>query len=449
MPANRTKWVFLFLAFWLLFSSFRWNIFRIEDKQVTQNLGVDDAFILPAMELYAGGPSLQRNFGEIQVSVSQRTVPYFMQVGLQRIIYSWLSPHNKAGVDRSIPYIRAMIEIALALTLVTFIAVIRFEFGFLCAGITTTLLALSNWLIIFAPDLFWVSATFFAPFVLAWTLGDPLRPVNQQRLLAILFALFCLVKCLCGFDYTTNIFAAVAVPFIYYGLRRGVPFRKTAMRILQYGAISIAAFSVAIGLQVVQYAFVQRDSRDNVMSFFNEARRRTLSNEEGFSNRYETTVLSTFHRVIHFSQTNDPWIEHYLVPLRPVLRYVRYLTMGAVTMPLPRLSVPVPIGLFVIGFLMIFWFRRKRLYSVITSGAADRSTAWMWSTLAALAISHLWVVAANGHMTHTFFNAIVFYIPFLPMVYVMLGIAITAMLRRIDTQLKLRNSIGSSSYLPF
>jgi hypothetical protein len=60
-----------------------------------------------------------------------------------------------------------------------------------------------------------------------------------------------------------------------------------------------------------------------------------------------------------------------------------------------------------------FWFRRKRLCNVIKSGAADRSTAWMWSTLVALAISHLWVVAANGHMTHTFFNAIVFYIPFL------------------------------------
>jgi hypothetical protein len=33
-------------------------------------------------------------------------------------------------------------------------------------------------------------------------------------------------------------------------------------------------------------------------------------------------------------------------------------------------------------------------------------------------------------MTHTFFNAIVFYIPFLPMVYVLLAAAIASWLKR-------------------
>lgn len=405
-------------------------MFRIETAQVAGNIVIVDCYITPALDLYADAPTQERIFGEIQVQDGEgRYSPYFMQVGLQRILYSALSPHSKAGVARAIPLLRGLIEALLALTFTLFAAVVSKEFGYLCAGLTASMLALSNWLIVFAPDLFWICFTFFAPFVLGFLLGDPARPVGQRRLLAVLFTFFCLLKCLCGFDYTTNIFAAVAVPFLYYGLRRGMTLGRIAARVAGYGALSIGAFCLAILLQMMQFAFVERNENGSMAAFLKEVHRRTLSNGEGLRNGYDSAVLAVLHR-LHVSSAYDGRLEHFLVPLRPVLRYFRYLSMGALTVPLPIHALTIPIGVFVACFVIVFWRQRKQLRSAALRGGTDRVTAWMWSTLAALAISHLWVVAANGHMTHTFFNAIVFYIPFLPMVYVGASFAVASLLRR-------------------
>jgi hypothetical protein len=308
-----------------------------------------------------------------------------------------------------------------------FVVVARKEFGYVCAIISTLMLALSNWLIIFAPDLFWVSATFFMPFVVVWLWGDPLRPVRQRRMLAIIFTVCCLVKCLCGYDYTTNIFGAAAVPLLYYGLRRGIPLRSIMARIARYGLLSVCAFFVATLLQIAQFKFVEKNTNGSLSAFLKEVHRRTLSNGEGLGIGYDNAVLSVLHR-LHMSPLHDPVIERYLVPMRPVLRYFRYLSMGAVTIPFGKYSVQLAIGLFVAGFLFTAWLQRKRLKSALFSGESDRLSAWTLSTFAALLITHLWIVAANGHMTHTFFNAIVFYIPFLPMVYVLLAYAIASWL---------------------
>jgi hypothetical protein len=417
-PWSKRLWLFLALAFLLLFSSFRWNVFHIEETRTNINLGVD-GYVIPTMELYAAGPALQRNLGELRLFRDDgSSYPYIMLAGLQRILYSAVSPHTAEGVDRSIPYLRSAVAAALALTFTAFLYIVAGEFGFFCAGITAILLAWSNWLIVFAPDLLWISALFFVPFVLAWLWGDPTRSVKQQRLLAGLFTLFCIVKCLCGFDYTTNICAAVSVPFLYYGLRRGQPLRNIAARILRYGALSVLAFCCALSLQIVQLLFVEKVPTSGIRAFFAEARMRTMSNGEGMSSGYDHAVLSVLHR-LHFPAARDASIAPYLHPLRPVLRYLRYLTMGAVTIPSPFHSLQIPIALFVVGFIVALWLLRKRLRAQPNS----RASAWGAATLAALVISHLWVVAANGHMTHTFFNAIVFYIPFLPMAYVAVAIA--------------------------
>jgi hypothetical protein len=245
----------------------------------------------------------------------------------------------------------------------------------------------------------------------------------------MLFTACCLVKCLCGYDYITNVFGAAAVPLLYYGLRRGVPWRTTLARIARYGALSVAAFSCAIALQLLQFKFVEKNTDGSLSAFLKEVHRRTLSNGEGVGAGYDRAVLSLLHR-LHVSSSHDPAIDRYLVPLRPVLRYFRYLGMGAVTIPLGRHSLHVPIGLFIGGFLLAAWSQRGRLRRAWSSPECDRLSAWTLATLLALFVAHFWVVAANGHMTHTFFNAIVFYIPFLPMVYVLLAAAIASWLRR-------------------
>jgi hypothetical protein len=420
---------FVVLAFCLMFASFRWNVFGIDRAAVAGNIIIVDCYVIPALDLYAGDSSLQGRVGEMQLLEDGQYHPYVMSVGLQRIAYSALAPNTREGVDRTIPYLRGLIEAILALTMTMFVVVAGKEFGYLCAVISTVMLALSNWLIVFAPDLFWVCATFFMPFVVVWLWGDPARSAKQQRMAAVLFAACCFVKCLCGYDYTTNVLGAAAVPLLYYGLRRGVPVRSIIARVARYGALSVCAFFAAFLLQIAQFKFVEKSTNGSLSAFLKEVHRRTLSNGEGLGTGYDNVVLSLLHR-FHLSPSHDQLVERYLAPLRPVLRYFRYLSMGAVTVPLGKHSLQLPIGLFIVGFLVTAWFQRKPLRGALFSGGSDRLSAWTLSTVAALVITHLWIVAANGHMTHTFFNAIVFYIPFLPMVYVLLAAAIASWLKR-------------------
>lgn len=414
---------FLLFAFLLLFVSFRWNVFGIDREKVANNIDIVDCYIVPALDLYAGDSSLHGRIGEIQLQDADgRYSPYVMSVGLHRIVYSLLAPPSKEGVVRALPYLRGLIEALLALALTMFAGVVARQFDYASAVLTTLMLALSNWLIIFAPDLFWISATFFLPFAVVWQWGDPLRPANQQRMLAALFTVLCLFKCLCGYDYITNIFGAAAVPLLYYGLRRGTPLRTIAARIVRYGALSVAAFATAILLQLAQFRFIERNTNGSLSAFLKEVHRRTLSNGEGLGAGYDEAVLSLLHR-LHVSASHDGALERYLIPLRPVLRYFRYLSMSAMTLPLGNHSIPLPIALFIVGFLLAAWFQRRRLRAALSGHATEPLSVWALSTLAALLVSHLWVVAANGHMTHTFFNAIVFYIPFLPMAYALLAAA--------------------------
>ncbi len=162
---SRTQfWAFLAVTFALLLGSLRWNIFRIDPAQVTENILLADCYVVPAMEFYAEGPALQRDFGEIKLLGGDgKYSPYYMQVGLQRIVFSGLSPRSSQGVDRAIPLMETLVAGASALTFTAFLAVVEMEFGLLCASLTLLLLAFSNWLVIFAPDLFWVSATFSCP----------------------------------------------------------------------------------------------------------------------------------------------------------------------------------------------------------------------------------------------------------------------------------------------
>lgn len=419
---------FVVFVFCLLFSSYRWNVFGIERATVANNIVLVDCYVVPSLSLYAGNSSLEGRIGEMQLlDYGGEYSPYVMSVGLQRIVYSFLAPGTRDGVDRAIPYLRGLIEALLALTFTLFVIVVRREFGTTCAILTTVMLALSNWLIIFAPDLFWISATFFMPFVVVWLWGDPDGPARQRRMVALLFTVCCFVKCLCGYDYTTNVLGAAAVPLLYYGLRRGVPLGNTLARIARYGALGVAAFSAAIVLQVLQFKFVGNNAAGSLSAFLKEVRRRTLSNGEGLGTGYDNAMLSLLHR-LHMSPSHDHAMEPYLILLRPVLRYFRYLSMGALTIPLGSHALQLPIGLFVAGVVLTAWLQRERIKRAMFSGASDRLSAWTVATLAALLITHLWVVAANGHMTHTFFNAIVFYIPFLPMVYVLLAAAIASWL---------------------
>lgn len=415
-PAARR--VLLAVTFVLLFVNFRWNVFHIEQAQQDFNLTADYYIIAP-MEEYAAGPARLRLFGNLTLQEGDgKEHPYVMMLGLQRIVFSQLSPHTAESVERALPWFRGLAAGALALVFTAFVAFICANFGWLAAAITALLLVLSDWLIIVGPSLVWVAALFFAPFVLACLFGDPDRPLRQRRRLAAGFTLLCLAKFLCGYDYITNICAAVAVPFLYYGLLRRHRLAAIARRILLYGALSIAAFFTAIALQILQFWLVQPDFRGTVAYFFREAHMRTSTMGEGISNHYDQAVMHALER-LHLPATLIGGLEPALTHIRPLLRYFHYLGMTAFSIPLPGRALPIPIGIFVAGFAATMWALRKRL-----SPVRNRAAAWMWATLAALVVTHFWAIAANGHMTHTFFNAIIFYIPFLPMAYAALGIAV-------------------------
>jgi hypothetical protein len=152
----------------------------------------------------------------------------------------------------------------------------------------------------------------------------------------------------------------------------------------------------------MQYAFVQKNLRGSLVYFSKEAGRRTLSNGEGLSSGYDAGVFLVLHK-LHLFQSHDGVIT-LSSSSAPYSSLCSISLDGAATIPLPINSLKLPIGVFVAGFLAVFWRQKCQPLNTITSGPADHTTAWMWAALAAMFISHIWVVVANGHMTHTFFK---------------------------------------------
>lgn len=315
--------------------------------------------------------------------------PYTAQIGAQGFVLSLLfaafHPQDPGQMVRMFEWFVAML---FALTLVGFVFFAGKRFGWVVGAALCVQLYASDWITIFARNLYWVVFTLFLPYLFSWWAYE--RMVTEKTAPKFFYAfLMLLVFCrtLCGYEYVTNLVAAPGVAAIYYIVRRGGNFGAVIRGLIPIAVFGSLGFGLALALHLVQGLLLRGSFFEATQMILGPALYRTYG--YGGEAVYDQAATKSIVQVVG-----------------------EYLNLFAAS--------PFTIWHFVLASLLVaaiaamMHVRRKASSDVV---------AMAYATLAALCASLTWAFAAKGHMFfHLHINGIIFYLPFLMTAYLLIGI---------------------------
>lgn len=309
--------------------------------------------------------------------------PYFSQSGLQGRVFSLLAivwPYSRSAL---FDFLRWLCAVLAAVVFMIWIHALSRDLGW-AAGIAWLLVLGSSWIVLFAPNIYWIVFSHFLPMVAVWWLLSRPRGVSPRMLYAT-YGLLVMFKCLSGYEFLSNILLS-GIPVLYYfssraGETRATLVRRAALLI----ASGVLGFVLAAGVHVYQMRLFTGSWTAGIDAIAERASARTFG-ATGFGHAPADSNVVTI-----------------------ALRYAR-IPVFIIPMPGPR---DVAIPLYAVGMIWLLSlvpsFGRRS-----TDSARRLATASILGFLATMS----WVVLAKGHMFHHLhLNGIIFYLPWLLTAY--------------------------------
>lgn len=409
MPAARFSVRFFLLATGILFLSFQFNVFGAVLPVPFTYFDARSERLVSAALVVSRQQGIWSNGGMLYNAENDQ--PYRSQFGLHGLacrVWMKASGQQPATVVRQG---RILCALLLAGVLAGFLTAIAGRFGTVPAVTALILMALSDWPVLFARNLYWALSLHFLPFVATWFLY-PRVLQGQRRLAVVLAAVAGLValKCLCGYEYVSTILLSATVPVVFHEVLGGGGPRRLAARVGAVFLSGVLGFAGAVGLHFAQgWSF-------------------TGSAAEGWEAIRARALCHT---------REDPRLPNVPpdIPAHKVLRW--YGREHAASLPLwetltPRgphqLHLTIRFFWFLLPLAALLALASRRF--IPTEQARRRlqalAAAAAWAFLAPLS----WALAARAHMCyHPHLNAIIFYLPFLPLMYVLAAVEAEALLR--------------------
>jgi hypothetical protein len=352
-------------------------------------------------------------------------VPYKSRTGLQGQIFGFAYVHTRADLAGFVASAAFLMDLALATVLLLFCAAVQRHFGWIAAGTVLVLLLLSDWIVFFSGSLYWVTFSFFLPFVISF-LWYPklLKGGAGYRPFLIVTGLLVFFKALLGYEFATNVLLSATVPVLYFDILAGKRWQDIARMI---GAVSLAGalgLAAAIMVHTVQSWIYHGSLRLALAHFLDRAAYRSL---------------------------HSPQI-HYGILVKLGRNIVRYSTIGICTIFRfdGKLRVSVPMYALNVGVALGFIFsladaryipalrtERRKLFALCA--------ACGWGLLCSLT----WFFVATDHTySHLYMDPIMFYVPYGLLVYALLGTVLSLSLQRLGTlwkEIRLRAMEGRES----
>jgi len=237
-----------------------------------------------AYEVHAN-PTLYDN------SISERE----QQIGLQGWVFYFIT---WIGVPGALSISRLLCCLALAIVLTLICYELKKRYGLLFAGSFFIVSISSSWITNFAPNLYWVTFTWFIPMLLGLIC---LNNLNKRLWLYPVFFLAILIRAACGYEYITVIMLS-SIMFLVVewlcAIKRDKQHSKLLFRtIFMVGIMSLLGFVVAILI----HSYMRGDG--NVLSGLNaiyrqDVSRRTFGNAEDFYAIYTSSLNASIVDVL-------------------------------------------------------------------------------------------------------------------------------------------------------
>lgn len=340
---------------------------------------------------------------------------YASQFGLQGMVMNWLSPG-----DHFYEALRLTTSMLTGAVFAAAVVAVWRAWGGRAASVLFVLLSVSFWTNGFGASTYWQLWTFLLPTLvplLVWPrLGSGRRKWIRGG--AIIAGLV-LLKSLSGYEFISTVLLGVAAAVAFHEFRGRLDLRLLSRLVLAM-ATGLVGFGLAVGVHVAQ-----------LMAEYGDASIiRTRMSERTFSPSDAAETL------VGVRGLNDP-LWGWLVQGDSMLglwafQLVHYLTNPAVAIPAPEgtgfgpAAYGIPIWAFVVVFALI---AVQAVRGRQEDAAVQRRLAL--SAGIGLAGGMSWMVLAYGHMIHhPHIDSIVFYLPFLPVVFAMISLRVQTVSRR-------------------
>lgn len=339
---------------------------------------------------------------------------YTSQFGLHGMVMALTTPG--ASLYQALRLTTALL---LAAVLATAVVACWRAWGGRAAVVLGALLFTAPWLNAFGASTYWQLWTFLLPMLvplLVWPrLGTGRRKWIRGGLLigGLVF-----LKCLSGYEFITTLVLGVAAVVAYHEFRERLD-RRLLVRLAAAMSAAVAGFAAAMGVHATQLYLRFGDIS-------------ALGGAAGDRTFWPTKLDVITPRVAAKAGPVGRWLLEQNEVVGVWLFRMRYfLSDPAVALPAPRafglgpLPFEIPIYLFIVVWAVL---ARRAFRGKGEDAAVQRRLAVAAGISLAGALS--WLVLAYGHMiVHFHIDAIVFYLPFLPLVFAMIALRVSTATR--------------------
>jgi hypothetical protein len=460
LPTKKPQFAYLSLAiisFLVLFSSYAFNIFGLwnyfydfqkdsESLLINQiecrHIHGQDLFggMLVAIDKTAKPKDISKSYQDCDPKLFQA---YFPQFNIEGHLIAPLAPGEPTHLKYYLQFIKIITVSLLAAAMTYLVITVAREFSMVTALALLVGLALSDWMVFMARNLYWVPVLIFLPFVLSFVFYPKFKDFGKLNKFYLILGASFFAKSLAGYEFLPCVILSSFAPVLYYEIKqRGqLNWRELLNPFIKILGTGIAGFTLAIALNLAQASFYFHSIPTAWAAIQNRALERTL----GAPGNTVVGVLITQSRSIEpdfYGLVNN---IYYLSNLNPdskffpiegaLFKIAAYIFLGLFTIPivirqpLAMILQSVAFSVFLSGIIIWIWRKIGLLKN------SPQHLALAVTVIYSFISSASWFILAQPHIIfHLHLDGIIYYIPYALVFYIMIGMVIDSLLNKLRSQ---------------
>lgn len=279
-----------------------------------------------ALNAYKYGDLLKARFydkGGNQIQ-TKSLASYKSQYGLQGRIFRYIARHITK--DQVLEVLNTLCAILTATVFVIIVILLKKKYGILMAACFGITFFLSPWIVNFARNLYWVQFTWFIPMAVGLFCANYMQSKKCRYLSFILLFASVFIKCLCGYEYITDIMLG-SIAFLLTDFIVSIIKKKKREFFLYFRTIFIAGCADIAGFIAALCVHAKIRGEGNIVAGLKniiefDVQRRTLGGNlnqagplEAIKDSFNVSLWEVFSKYFHFDTEIIPGVAGELFPL--------------------------------------------------------------------------------------------------------------------------------------
>lgn len=408
----------------------------VSNQIICHNLLFDDQLLLAKDPANIAKPVATCSASEL--------IPYSSQFGLQGKIFAtgYLVTHKIlpfVNPEHFIVFAQLLTSLASALLFAMISLWVKKQFGLMVAILVGVLIALSPMLVGFARNLYWMLPLLIAPFVFALCCFRLERKGWRQVAFWFILGVLVYLKYLCGYEYITTITLMIFAPIVYLLYVKQAHLKVFVTQAIYVLAVSFLAFSFAMLTHITALTAYTGNFVTSIQTVTERARERTLDASQYTIYPYGNLkyIAPNFYDTTNAYVNYGTTIASHSIFAASIVNVVTYLFIPVLHLPIefnPSFGEYLQsTGVFIVVLAALFTYRSKWV-----SVTAVRSVNGLFLGVVVGFLGYAsWLILAFSHsLVHAHINGILLYMPLALFGYIIIGIFIQSLFRKIYKKYK-------------